>query len=287
MSGLLPSGRRVVILFAGASAVVGTAVAIRRHRVSNRIREYTSRVRAGASQATANPYDPADVADLPAPVRRYFETVLQSGQPHVEAVRLAQEGEFRLGDADAPWRPFSATQVYSVSPPGYVWDAEIGLAPLMSARVLDAYVDGEGRLRAELLGAIPVASAGPTPAMNEAELQRYLSETPWFPTALLPAAGVTWEGVDDRTARATVEDGAVSATATFHFDKEGYVRRLTADRYRQDTDSTAPWTGHYRTYEDRDGMEIPTEAEVGWETADGVIPYWRGTVTDVDYRTGR
>jgi hypothetical protein len=34
-------------------------------------------------------------------------------------------------------------------------------------------------------------------------------------------------------------------------------------------------------------MEIPTEAEVGWETADGVIPYWRGTVTDVDYRTGR
>jgi len=141
-------------------------------------------------------------------------------------------------------------------------------------------------LRARLLGAIPVASAGPDPRMNEAELQRYLSETPWFPTALLPASGVTWEGIDDRTARATVEDGDVSATAVFYFDEDDHVVRLTADRYRQDVDDVAPWVGRYGEYAEVDGMTIPTRAEVAWETAEGAVPYWRGTVTDISYRTG-
>ncbi|WP_436930774.1 DUF6920 family protein, partial [Halosimplex halobium] len=158
--------------------------------------------------------------------------------------------------------------------------------PFVNARVLDAYVEGNGLLRATLLGAVPVANAGPNPRMNEAELQRYLSETPWFPTALLPAAGVTWEGVDDRTARATVRDADVTATATFHFDGEGHVMRLTADRYRQDEDATAPWVGEYADYEERGGLTIPTTAEVGWETTDGVVPYWRGTITAIEYRLG-
>ncbi|MUW14155.1 hypothetical protein GJ633_05405 [Halorubrum sp. CBA1125] len=76
--------------------------------------------------------------------------------------------------------------------------------------------------------------------MNEAELQRYLSETPWFPTALLSAAGLTWESIDERSARATLNDGDVTATAVFHFDEEGYLTQLTADRYRQDIDASAP-----------------------------------------------
>lgn len=266
--------------------IAAAAVAVRRRRVSRRIRDYMSQVRARAGPVASEPYGPDDVADLPAPVRRYFETVLQPGQPHINQVRLAQDGEFRLGGADAPWRPCTASQVYAVSPPGYVWDAEISLRPGAAVRVLDAYVAGEGLLRANLLGGIPVASAGPTPRMNEAELQRYLSETPWFPTALLPAAGVTWEGIDDRSARATLEDGDVTATAVFHFDQNGYLSRLTADRYRQDINAVAPWTGHYRAYEDRDGIKIPTQAEVAWDTAAGEVPYWRGTVTEIDYQTG-
>ncbi|WP_459191944.1 DUF6920 family protein [Halosimplex sp. J119] len=280
-------GRWLTGVAAGGAVTVAAAaatVALRRRRVSQRIGEYRSRVRADGVAAADGSYDPDDVADLPAPVRRYFENVLDAGHSHVTGVRLEQAGDFRLGGAGAQWHPFTATQDYSVSPPGYVWDARIDLHPLAAARVLDAYVDGEGLLRADLLGGIPVATAGPDPWMNEAELQRYLSETPWFPTALLPAAGVSWEPVDDRTARASIRDGVVTATVTFHFDERGYVTRVTADRYRQDEGALAPWVGHYGAYEERSGMAIPTEAQVGWETEDGEVPYWRATVTDVEYR---
>jgi hypothetical protein len=40
------------------------------------------------------------------------------------------------------------------------------------------------------------------------------------------------------------------------------------------------------TYEDRGGMVIPTEAEVGWEQANGMAPYWRGELTEIEYRAG-
>ena len=275
-----------VRLPAGLGLAAVTIFAIQRRRVSSRIGGYKSRVMEGARPLKTESYDPAAVADLPPPVRRYFETVLQTGQQPITRVTLTQEGEFRFGGGDDEWHPFTASQLYSVSPPRYVWDATIGIAPLVTARVLDAYVDGEGLLRANLFGGVPVASAGPTPEMNEAELQRYLSETPWFPTALLPSAGVRWEGIDDRTARATIEDGDVSATGVFHFDEDGHISQLTAERYRQDVDGTAPWVGDYRAYEERAGIRIPTEAEVSWKTTDGTVPYWRGTITQLDYRTG-
>ncbi len=65
-------------------------------------------------------FDLEGVADLPAPIRRYLERVLEPGQAPVERVERAQAGEFRLGDAQSLWRPFEATQVYTVSPPGFV-----------------------------------------------------------------------------------------------------------------------------------------------------------------------
>ena len=276
------SGTRRTGLALAASAGLGLAAAfaVRRRRVSNQIDDLLDHLETEQGRVARDPYDPDDVGSLPAPVRRYFETVLTAGQLHVNSVQITQEGTFRLGGADADWHPFTASQTYTVSPPGYVWDADIELAPGLSARVLDAYVAGEGRLRANLLGAVAVASAGPDQQTNEAELQRYLTEAPWFPTALLPAAGVSWDGIDDRSARATITDGDVTATATFHFDEDGYVTRVTADRYRQDTGSIGSWIGYHRSYEIHDGMKVPTEAEVSWETTDGVVPYWRGRITE-------
>ncbi|WP_258560306.1 hypothetical protein [Halorhabdus salina] len=31
---------------------------------------------------------------------------------------------------------------------------------------------------------------------------------------------------------------------------------------------------------------LAASADVGWETDDGVVPYWRGTIAEIEYRTG-
>jgi len=265
-------------------ALVGVApVAAGRVRLD---RATTRRVDAlrSVAQAPADEVRRGDYADLPAPVRRYFGAVLTEGRSHVRTARLDQRGEFRLGGPSGSWKPMTATQHYAVDPPGFVWDATVDVAPLVPARVVDAYERGEGSLRALVYSTVPVAAADPGPALDEGELLRYLAEAVWFPTALLPAAGVEWTAVDERAARATLADRGSTAAAVFHFDEEGLVERVAVDeRYRQETDDYAPWTGRFGRYRWIDGLRVPTEASVEWTTPEGPLSYWRAQIAAVEY----
>lgn len=273
----------VATLLSIGLAILGYA----RGRFSTRVRTWVDEVHASARVPVDRRYSSDDVGDVPAPVRRYFDRVLEEGQPYVVHGRLRQHGELRLGGADAAWVPLRATQHVGTDPPGFVWDATVVVASLFPVRVFDAYRRGDGRLRARLLGAIPVASAGPSVEMNRGELVRYLAEGVWFPTALLPSAGVEWEAIDDGSARATLEDHDVTASVVFHFDEHDEIARVTTVRYRQETDEYLPWVGSFGEYEDHDGVRVPTEAAVAWSMPAGEVPYWRATIDEITYRPAR
>ena len=270
----------LLVAILGITAAVG---AVSGHRYEKRIQSYVADIRAGAEREQKR-VTAADYAGLPEPVQRYFEFALEEGQPYVRTARLEQRGRFRLGGNESPWYPLSATQHVSTEPPGFVWDATMTIFRVVPVRVLDMYRRGVGRLEARVFAAVPVASAGPDPEMNEAELERYLAEAAWYPTALLPAAGVEWTAIDDDTARATLED-SVTASLVFHFDDDGRIDRVTTERYRQDTAEYAPWTGYFEAYESRNGMQIPTRGEVAWNQPEGDVRYGQFTVTDIEHVT--
>ncbi|WP_324666162.1 DUF6920 family protein [Haloarcula sediminis] len=273
---------RRVLLAACLAAVA--AVALGTVRLERETKRRVDELRSAGDVPAERTYQ-SDVADaLPTPVRRYFETVLEDGQPHVRSVRLEQEGALRLGGRTGSWKPMTATQHYTVDPPGFIWDADVTILPLLSVRVVDAYEFGRGFLRAMLVSTIPVAASEPGPEMDEGELLRYLGEAVWFPTALLPDAGVEWEPIDDRSARATIEDRGTTASLVFHFDDDALVERVIAtERYRQEEDDFAPWTGYFEKYRRHDGIQVPTEAFVEWNPPDGDFPYWRANVTSIEY----
>jgi hypothetical protein len=263
------------LLVAGVSA----------RRFDRRIQGFVDDLRADADSA-GDPFRPAEVADAPAPVRRYLETVLEDGQPPVDTVAIEQSGEIRLGGPEGDWRAFTARQHCSREPPAFVWDAQIDVAPLLPARVLDCYVRGAGRLRARLRGAIPVASAGPDPEMDMGEVLRYLAESVWYPTSLIPSDRLEWVPIDDTSARATLSHGDRSASLVFEFDDEGLVERVSGERYRQEDGDYAMWVGYFRTYERRNGRLIPLEGDVAWALPDGESSYWRGTIDRIEHRDG-
>ncbi|UPV75584.1 hypothetical protein M0R89_05830 [Halorussus limi] len=227
-----------------------------------------------------------DLAGLPDPVGDYLDHAIRDGRSYVRTVRLEQRGEFRLGGADAPWKPLEATQRFTVRPPGFVWDATVELAPFVPIRAVDAYVGGSGSLRAAVFGSLPVANADPGPALDEGELLRYLAETVWFPTALVPGEGVEWEARDDDSALATVEHGDATASAVFHFGDDHRVERIAAERPRATDDGgyeRRAWTVRLRNYRERNGLLVPTEGEVEWNLPDGDLPYWRAEITEIEY----
>ncbi len=43
-------------------------------------------------------YNPKEIEGLPAPVQRFFQTVLQEGQAIVAAVNLSQQGQFNMNE---------------------------------------------------------------------------------------------------------------------------------------------------------------------------------------------
>jgi len=227
-----------------------------------------------------------ELAGLPAPVQRYLNKAIPEGQPYVRAVRLHQVGEFRLGDRTAPWKPLEAEQVFTVDPPGFVWDAQIDMAPLVSARVVDMYKEGQGALRAKVFSTLLVADAPSCPEIDSGELMRYLAESVWFPTALLPSQGVVWSPIDAHSARATLEHQGNRVSLVFTFNDEDDVARVhTESRYREiDGEYEAtPWTGYFSNYQIRNGLCIPLDGEVMWNLPDGDLPYWRAHLDNIHY----
>jgi len=227
-----------------------------------------------------------DVVGLPAPVQRYLLKVIPEGRPYVETVRLHQVGEFRLGDATAPWKSLAADQHFTVSPPGFVWDARIEMAPLVQARVIDMYRDGRGLLRAKVFSTLTVAEAQGQDELNVGELMRYLAEAVWFPTAFLPGQGIEWAAIDDRSARATIGHQGIQASVLFYFDDRDQVERIHADRWYQTEDGSfelTPWTGYWSDYQIRDGLLIPIEGRVEWNRPEGDVTYWHARLHEIEY----
>jgi hypothetical protein len=227
-----------------------------------------------------------ELNDLPEPVVRYFRQVLREGQPYTRVARLQQTGKLRTDPQSDRWLLFQADQVVTPLSPGFVWDAQVNIAPLMHVRVRDTYIAGQGSGEVSLFSAIPVAAQRDRFELDSGALHRYLAEAVWYPTALLPSTYLKWSPIDDNKALASLTDSGITVQLEFSFNEAGEVTGiysagrwgLFAGEYQH-----VPWEGHFRKYEVRDGMRVPTEGEVGWYTSGEWQSIWKGTITEISY----
>lgn len=250
-------------------------------------RVLVARLNAAETVHGALRYDAREIADLPAPVRRYFERVLTDGQPMVRSVDLELGGIFNMSLDTPQWKPFTSTQWVVANRPGFVWNGRIAMFPGVPVRVHDAYVAGTGVLRPALIGLFSLGTVEGDGEIARGELMRWLAESVWYPTVLLPGQGVTWQPVDDTSALATLIDGPITLTMLFRFGADGLVLGIRIEaRGGLVAGKTVmmPWEGRFRDYRTVDGMIIPFHGEVAWITPQGERPYFRGTVTRVEYQ---
>src|SRR3712207_3575301 len=107
------------------------------------------------------------------------------------------------------------------------------MMPGVPVRVHDAYVAGEGVLRASLLGLFPVVDMKGMGEVARGELMRFFAEAAWYPTALLPSQGVRWEAVNGRSAYATLTEDDISITMLFTFNERGLIDTVRAEADRK------------------------------------------------------
>ena len=278
-----------VVLLVAATAIAWIAGALRWQDRQHELRSGLFQFRHEPAPAA---YAERELDLLPASVQRFFGAVLTPGQQLVAEVRLHHRGTMNLaaeaqGDS---WVPFTSSQWVMMQRPAFVWNATVTMWGLLPVRVADAYVRREGISEAALWGLVPLGGQRGRGLVATAQLQRFLAEAAWYPTALLPSQGVQWRAAGERAAVATLRDGEAVATLSFTFDEHGRIDRVHADaRGRRVGDALVPtpWTGRFWDYAERGGMQVPQQAEVAWVLPGGERPYWRGRIEAIDFQWAR
>jgi hypothetical protein len=274
---------KIMIMTIGLIVTGVLYVYVSGNKFQDRVREEIRHVlRAGDSGRKA--FLVEDVKSLPAPVRKYIQYALKDGQPVVGKARIAMSGTFKLKESDQ-WIPFEATQYLATTTPSYLWHAKLRPLPYLWTEARDLFFKGRGSSVNRLLSAMPISfDAG-----READLSamaRYLTESPWFPTALLPSENLEWNAVDSMSAKAFFRYNGYTVSAIFTMNERGeIVKAVTNDRFRtvKGNREQTPWTAHYRNYQEVQGMMIPREIEAQWNFKDRAFVYARSSVTDIAY----
>jgi hypothetical protein len=267
----------VVLLVIAALAVL---FGINGQRFAERVRkEGRRRIRA---TAPARELAPEEMGGLPEPVRRYLGRAIHRPRS-VRTVRLRHGGRFcpRPGGR---WLPIRGEQYVAADPPGFLWWGRVRAAPGLWIDARDQLCDGRASVLARLDATITVSNAR-GPGIDQGGMLRLLGEMVWFPTAFLDDRFVTWDALDDHSARALLRQGGHEVRATFHFRRDGLPRMVTAQRYRDARGGAVltAWSGRFDNYRSVDGLLVPLELEARWHLDSGEWPYARFHVERIEY----
>jgi hypothetical protein len=280
----------LLIVLIALAAVLGGAQFYGAYRWNASTQKLRARLDAARVHVQPQVIDFRELEGLPAPVQRYFRIVLKEGQPMMAGVLLQHKGTFNMSETTEQWKPFTSDQKVVTQRPGFDWDGRVAMIPGLPMRVHDAYVIGEGILHASLLGVFSLVDLRGTGDIAECELMRFFAEAAWYPTALLPSQGVRWEAVNDRSAHATLTEGAITLTMLFTFNEQGFIDTVRAKARGRTVGGKViptPWHGRFWNYDERVGMRVPLDGEVAWLLPEGVKPYWRGRITNIVYEFAR
>lgn len=251
----------ILISFAIVAAVV-TGMGLLRltdTRLENRVWS------ALAAKAKDEPqrFDPAMLADLPEPARRYLAQAIAPGTPlrHVAVIEMA--GSFDLGSAEAPnGAPMVAEQILA-GPAGFVWKMRSG--PVSGSDGLGP----EGSwTRFRLFGLLPVARNGFDEDHRRSAFARAVAEAAfWSPASVLPGPGIRWEAAGPDTARLTVTQDGLTQSVDLTLDAGGQPRSMVMPRWSNANPDKIwqiqPFGAEFGAMADFGGYHLPVEVDAG------------------------
>ena len=110
---------------AAAAGLAAAAFMLASWQARRRTSELRSRLEAARIRIPVPTCTVDELANLPAPVQRYFRIALAPGQRMVSAASLSQVGSFNLSLDEPRWKPFAAVQRVVARRPGFDWDGRL------------------------------------------------------------------------------------------------------------------------------------------------------------------
>jgi hypothetical protein len=234
------------------------------------------------------PFDPAMVADLPEPARRFLIFAIAPGTPLRTVAQIEMRGRFSLGSKEAPnYMKMRARQTLA-APHGFVWVMEGGDGHLRLSGS-----DSASWTRFWMGGILPVARIGGDEDHRRSAFGRYVAEAVfWTPAALMPGPGVTWEAAGEDVARVVVSYEGLSQSVDIRVDAEGRPIEVAFPRWSDANPERVhriqPFGGYLSEFRKVDGFRLPTHVEAGnmFGTED-YFPFFVADVTAIRFPSAR
>jgi len=256
-------------------ATIGIILIIGRINLSIRFEKQVNQLFAESNNISDKQFGYHQLEGLPEPVQRYFKHVMKEGQPYISYVRIKHDGQFKK-DLKKNWINITGEQYFTTEKPGFIWK---GTTSMFVAR--DMYIGNEGRLTATLFSLINVVD-GKGEKYNQGELLRWLCESVWFPTNLLPSERLQWIPIDSSSAKLIFKYNGLALFFIINFNDKGEIIQMETKRY-MDEKRLETWIIKAIKYEERHGIIIPVQAEVFWRLKEGDFSYAKFNLTEVEY----
>jgi hypothetical protein len=273
--------KTALILLAGLLAAALAALAL--WRAADRRADARTWGMLAALPQPQGRFDPAMVADLPDPARRYFLYTIAPGTPLRTTAVIEMGGEIGMGDKTAPgYRPMRARQI--LSPAGFVWALEAGIIGGS-----DGMTPATSWTRFRLAGLLPVVRVGGNPDHFRSAFGRVVAEgTFWTPAAFLPGPGIAWETVDADTARVTVTAHGLSQPVEITVAPDGRPLRVVLPRWSNVNPGKEwrlqPFGGDLAEFREFEGYRLPTTVDGGnLIGTDDYFPFFRARVSRIRF----
>jgi hypothetical protein len=237
------------------------------------------------SAVTTDVLTEAELAHLPAAVRRYIRLSGAVGQPHIRNVRAEVRGRIRSGP-EAGWMSFTGEQHNFFDQPARLFyiDAKMFAVP---TQVFHRYVGPSATMRVTIAWTYPMVNAA-GPEMDVSETVTLFNDMCWIAAGTLVSDQITWEELDSLRVRATFTNAGHSIGATLVFNEVGeLIDFVSDDRLAASRDGTSftpmRWStplGEYRRFGAR---RISALGEARWHAPEGVYPYIELELVDVAF----
>ncbi len=251
------------------------AVIIRKKVLSNQHNKEVTELFSLSGDISNKTFNYQQLEGLPKPVQRYLKHVLKEGQPYINYVRLIHNGQFKT-DPKKDWVEIKGEQYFTAEKPGFIWK---GKTSMFTAR--DLYIADKGRLVVTLLSLFKIVD-GQGESFNQGELLRWLGESVWFPTNLLPSENLQWSPIDSASARLTFKYNNIEVSYDVSFNDKGEITQMKTERYFGEK-NLETWVGKFRNYKEINGVIIPTEIEAIWKLKEGDYSYVRFNIRKIEY----
>ncbi len=221
-----------------------------------------------------------DLAPLPMCVQKYLVYVGAVGKPKIKNVKIVFKGEMR--DKGKDWFKFTSEQYnFFVSPTRLFF---------MKAHVIGLptygyhkYINEAARMQIKLLSLFSVVDLA-EPELYPTETVTFFNDLCLFAPAALIDDRISWETLDNLSAKATFNNNGTIISAILYFNEKGQlVNFVSNDRYSVSEMKAFPFSTPAGNYKNVNGYQLPTYGEATWLYPDGEFVYGKFEVVDIAY----